>query len=140
MRKDTFCDPKRLHRYNRRQRKKLHIGEFQELVFKASVSFDPPLDAEAFDRFLDDVIEFVESRNLGLWGLGGCAPLSETSGLIQADYKSPLLSPTEEDRQALLVWLQSYPQASSAHVSEFVDAWYGFDDEGDIKEASLGEE
>lgn len=137
MKKDTFCDPTRLSRYNRRQRKKLHIGEFQELVFKASVTFDPPLDNKAFDRFLDDVIEFVESRNLGLWGLGGCAPLSETSGLIQVAYQSPLLSPTEEDRQALLAWLQAYPQASSAQVGDFVDAWYGFDDEGDVKAEEL---
>lgn len=126
--KMRLSDPNRLHRYNRRQRKKYHIGEFQQLMFQVSARYEPALDNEAFDRFLDDFIAFIESRNLEVCGMGGCVPLSETSGLIQAGYYSGLLSPTEKDRQALLAWLQAYPQVCFAKVDDFVDAWYGFED------------
>ena len=40
-----------LRRLNRRQRKKLRVGEFQELVFEVRVQFRQPMDDAAHDAF-----------------------------------------------------------------------------------------
>ena len=114
----------RLRRLNRRQRKKLRLGEFQELVFEIRVHFHQPLDDAAYDSFLDAFIDFIESRKLAVGGLGGRLPLAETDGIISAWGRG---SPAEEDRQAVLAWLHERPEAALAEVGEFVDGWYGWD-------------
>jgi len=113
----------RLRRLNRRQRKKLRLGEFQELVFEIRVRFHQPLDDTAYDPFLDAFIEFIESRQLAIGGLGGRLPLAETDGIISAWSRD---SPSEEDRQAVLAWLHERPEVALAEVGEFVDGWYGW--------------
>jgi hypothetical protein len=114
----------RLCRLNRRQRKKLRLGEFQELVFEIRVRFHQPLDEAAYDPFLDAFIEFIESCQLAVGGLGGRLPLAETDGIISAWGRG---SPVEEDRQAILAWLHERPEVAFAEVGEFVDGWYGWD-------------
>ena len=48
-------------RLNRRQRKKLRVGDFQELVFEVRVQFHQPMEDAAHDAFLDGFIEIIES-------------------------------------------------------------------------------
>lgn len=114
----------RLRRLNRRQRKKLRLGEFQELVFEVRLSFKEPLDGAAFEPFLDAFIDFIEMRRLAVGGLGGRLPLTETDGMISAWERG---SPVDGDRQAVLAWLQARPEVAQAEVGEFVDGWYGWD-------------
>jgi len=62
---------RKLARLNRRQRKKLRVGEFQELVFEASIRFGQPMEGSRLDAFVDGFIDRIESRRLVVGGLGG---------------------------------------------------------------------
>lgn len=115
---------RRLHRLNRRQRKKLRLGEFQELIFEVRVAFREPLDEAAYDRFIDGFIDFIESRKLLVGGMGGRLPLAETDGMIAARGRG---SPSDEDRRAVLAWLEARPEVVQAEAGEFVDAWHSWD-------------
>lgn len=114
----------RIRQLNQRQRKKLHLGEFQQLIFSVHAQFQPPLDESAYMALWTEFIDFIESRNLWIGGLGGDLPLAETEGIIQASDRE---SPSEEDRQAVVTWLQARPEVSSASAEELVDGWYGWD-------------
>lgn len=115
----------RLKRLNRRQRKKLRVGEFQELVFEVRMTFHQPADEASYSGLLDAFIDLIESRRLAVGGLGGRLHLVETDGIVSAWGRG---SPTEEDRQSVLDWLKHRPEVLHADVSEFVDGWYGWED------------
>jgi uncharacterized protein YggL (DUF469 family) len=51
----------------RRLRKKLHVGEFQELGFEVRFSWQSDAEHD-FDEKLDEWIDFVESQG---WAFGG---------------------------------------------------------------------
>jgi len=51
-----------------RIRKKRRLGEFKELGFEIRGTFTPGVN---HDRLLDDLIDFVESRDLGIGGSFG---------------------------------------------------------------------
>jgi len=114
----------KLNRLNRRQRKKLLVGEFQELVFDTRISFAKPLDESAYDAFIDAFIDFVESRHLVIGGFGGSLPLAEMDGLVS---KAGPGSATEADRQAVQAWLEQRAEVSQVQLGELVDGWYGWD-------------
>lgn len=68
---------KRLHKMNRRQHKKLHLGEFQTLIFGVQGSLHQAEDdAEAFDRFMDELIAYLEVNDFGMAGGGDCGDFS----------------------------------------------------------------
>jgi uncharacterized protein YggL (DUF469 family) len=112
-----------IRRLNRRQRKKLHVGEFQELVFEVRVQFRQLLDDAALDTFLDEFIEYIESRQLVVGGMGGQLPLTTTDGVVSTWGRG---SPTEEDRSAVVNWLLQRPEVASAAAGDLVDGWYGW--------------
>jgi uncharacterized protein YggL (DUF469 family) len=116
---------RKLARLNRRQRKKLRVGKFQELVFEVRIRFHQPMEEARLDTFLDGVIELIEARQLVVGGLGGTLPLLATDGIVSALKRG---SPTEEDRQAVLDWARRRPEVADAAVGELVDGWYGWDD------------
>ena len=94
---------RKLRRLNRRQRKKLRVGEFQEFVFEVRIQFRQHMDDVAHDVFLEGFIDLIESRRLAVGGMGGQLPLLETDGVVSACGRG---SPTEEDRAAVVNWLQ----------------------------------
>lgn len=114
----------RLLRLNRRQRKKLRLGEFQELGFEASATFCIPFqyDDGVYDAFLVAFIDFIESRDLLFGGMGGAFPLAKTDAFVTTSKRG---STTDEDRHAVLAWLQARPEIAHAQVGEFIDAWHG---------------
>jgi uncharacterized protein YggL (DUF469 family) len=114
----------RIRQLNPRQRKKLRLGEFQELIFLVRAQFHTPLDESAYIDLWTDFISFIEPRKLWIGGLGGSLPLSETEGMIQACGRG---SPSEEDRQAVITWLRARPEIASASADDFVDGWYSWD-------------
>lgn len=111
----------RLRQLNQRQRKKLRLGEFQEFIFQANARFHLPLDESAYEPFIDDFVEFLESRKLIIGGMGGRFPIATTDGFIQASGRG---SPSETDRHAIVNWLLARPEMASASADEFVDGWY----------------
>lgn len=113
---------RKLSRLNRRQRKKLRVGEFREFLFAVQMRFGVPLDEAAYEDFLDALVRFADSQRLTFGGLGGRTPLTETSAVVSTRTRG---SPSEADRQALLEWLQGRCEVESAEVGAFADAWYG---------------
>lgn len=133
--KHPFNDPNRLFRYNRRQRKKHRIGQFQECIFSVKASFNPPLTHEDYDVFINAFFDLADERQLSIWAFGGSFPLQETNGVVEASYKSPNLSPTEQDREAVLTWFNHHPMVATVSVGELVDGWYGYDEEDNNDES-----
>lgn len=109
----------RLRRLNRRQRKKLRLGEFQEFTFEVQVQFHEPLDEVAYDLFLDSFLEFVEVRLLAFGGMSWRLPQTKIDGVISAWGHG---SPTDDDRQSVLAWLQERPEIALAKVEELCNA------------------
>lgn len=105
---------------NKRLRKKKHVGEFREDGFyiKAQLSFLKN-DSPECDKFVDDLIEFVESKNLYIGGGVG----TETD-VFCTRYKG---SCTEDDRQTVSEYLKNHPLVIRFKVGPLVDAWYGSD-------------
>lgn len=113
-----------MQRWNRRQRKKLRLGEFQELGFTLSLIFVEPLDESRFDRFVDAMIEAIESLGLCVGGLGGAFPIAETDGFVVTFRRG---SVSAEEQSQLLDWLQARPELKAANASELVDVWHGWE-------------
>ncbi|MFK7088628.1 YggL family protein [Chromobacterium violaceum] len=105
---------RRLKHWNRRQRKKHHVGEFQELGFALEVRFHTELDDAACDAWLDALIEVVERMGLAYGG-------GDTGGFVSTWERG---SVTPAQRDALLAWARSYPAVAEAHASELLDAWH----------------
>lgn len=113
---------RKIRRLNRRQRKKLRVGEFQQLVFEVRIRFHHPMDDATHDAFLDGFIALIESRQLAVGGMGGRLPILETDGIVSAWGRG---SPSEADRQAVVDWLYRQPEVASAQAGDFIDGWYG---------------
>lgn len=116
----------RLHRWNRRQRKKLRLGEFQELGFTLYLTFHTPQDEAAYELHWHAIIERIETLGLCVGGLGGTLPIAETDGFVSGwDHGSV----TSEQVSSLLEWCRARPEVKEARASELVDAWHGWGNE-----------
>lgn len=108
-------------RRSRRLRKKLHIGEFQELGFEFDVQFKREPTPDEAESFVDALLaEAIESRNLafGGWAQGGYVARAGRGSV------------TEQERDAVLDWLRSRPEVREVRASGLKDVWYGpFDDD-----------
>lgn len=100
----------------RRLRKKLYLGEFAVLGFEFSCQLADQTDA-TYDAFIDELVEFVEGRNLMVFG-GGSEDNFDAFVSSQQRYGSA----TEEDREATQAWLDANAKVKSAKVGELVDA------------------
>jgi len=105
---------------SRRLRKKLYIDEFAVYGFEATITF-ADFDENAFDTLLDEMFDFVESRNLMIEGGGG---VDEFDVFISSNERYG--SATEEDRSAVSNWLDGQSIIQSVEVSDLVDANYDF--------------
>lgn len=111
---------RRLKRLNRRQRKKLRVGEFQERVMDIRITLRNPLEAAAYDAFLADFMVLIESRHVPVRRDGGLYVL-EGQDLVSAWWRG---APTEADREAVQAWLGQRAEVAAAEVGAATDAWY----------------
>ncbi len=103
----------------RRLRKKLYLGEFAVLGFELSADLN--LEAEDdYDSWLDQFIEFIESRNLCM---GGSGSVKSFSAFICSTGRYS--SARDEDREAVKHWLDSSGVTSNVVIGGLVDAYYG---------------
>lgn len=109
----------RVRRLNQRQRKKLRLGEFQELVFLVRVQFRRPMNEPTYEPFIDEFIDFIESLDLSVGGMGGRLPLAETEGVIQSWGRG---SATAEDRHAVVGWLLAREEVAFVSAGELNSA------------------
>lgn len=103
---------------SRRLRKKLCVGEFQELG--AEVSFQA-VDID-FDLALDKWIEFVESN---AWSFGGGGNLYQNliSGFLT---NSPGKTLTNQDLQLVEDWFNKSDWVAEFNIGSLKDAWHGY--------------
>ncbi len=103
----------------RRLRKKLRVGEFQELGFDVTYTSKPELTESDRDKLLDAFIEFAIEANELAAGGGGITSMD----FFVASSKSRG-SATEAHRQAVETWLNSRTDIDSFKVGDFRDAWH----------------
>ena len=102
-----------------RLRKKLHVGEFQELGFEVRFQVADNLSHEAFDAVVDAFIsQAIEAYGL-VCGGGGKNP--EWTVFVTRDGRG---SVTEVHRQAIERWLTARPEVNAMQSGPLVDAWY----------------
>ena len=100
---------------SRRLRKKMRVGEFQELGFEYELKLKQPLTPEQEEALMDRLLnELILPRNLAASGW-----VSE--GFVMAYLRG---SAPEDDHQATQAWLAAQPEVAEATVSALKDAWY----------------
>lgn len=101
---------------SRRLRKKLRLGEFQELGFFYEATIKGSVDEHAFiDGLLSEVIE---PNGLGFGGwVGGGAVSKLHRGSV-----------SEGERKLVLNWLAERPEVMSLSATDLVDMWHGVTD------------
>ncbi|WP_110971280.1 MULTISPECIES: YggL family protein [Pseudomonas] len=100
---------------SRRLRKKLCVGEFQELGFELNLEFKEDLSDEAIDAFLDAFLAEAMDAN-GLDYVGG-----DDFGLVCSAKRG---SATEEQRATVEAWLKGRGELTKIEISPLLDAWY----------------
>ena len=104
---------------NRRLRKKLHLGEFQQLGFEISIDLKPDLASDELDRFLDQfILDAIEKNGLAYGG--------GTSGGFITMWKRGSVS--EAHRAVVEDWLRRRHEVVAVTVGRLVDAWYSEDE------------
>jgi uncharacterized protein len=104
--------------HNRRQRKKLHIGEFQEMGFSAAARFLPDTSPAQRDELLDAFIAFIEENGM----LAAVSTSTDFDAFIISG--APRGSTTEDQRAAVQGWLSKQDGVTDTVVGEMVDAWH----------------
>jgi len=100
----NYCYRRRTR--SRRLRKKLHIGEFQELGFDYELTWRAPPSVEVQDQFIDRLIEdVVEALALCLGGGVTCGFVAARRGNV-----------TAADRAAFESWIRRWPGLDRVQV------------------------
>ncbi len=104
---------------NTRQRKKLRIGEFQELGFEVTADLNAGLDAAAMEAACDAfIVDCIEANRLAYGGASG----NRIDGFVIAVHGRETV--TEADREAVVKWLAARAEFQPARVGELTDVWY----------------
>ncbi|WP_075183148.1 YggL family protein [Pantoea sp. 1.19] len=102
---------------SRRLRKKLHVGEFQELGFSIAWTFPEGTSETHIDSTLDALIEeVIEPNGLAFDGSGYLS----WEGLICLQQTGKC---TEAQREQVRSWLKAR-QLQDVQVSELFDVWW----------------
>ena len=108
-------------RGRKRQRKKLHLAEFQEFGFRVRFQFSQEFTEAQLKHLMGDfMVNSIEKG--GLMFVGG-GTLDRWEGFVVLDASRG--SATEEHRQLVTEWLESRPEVTEFEVGPLVDAWYG---------------
>jgi uncharacterized protein YggL (DUF469 family) len=100
---------------SRRLRKKMRVGEFQELGFEYELKVKQALSAEQEEALMDRFVrELLVPRNLAAAGW-------VRDGFVTAYGRG---CGPKDDRQATQAWLAAQPEVAEATVSALKDAWY----------------
>ncbi len=104
-----------MRKRSRRLRKKLRLGEFQQLGFEVSITLKPNLEIDALDRFLDEfILDAIEKNELAFGG--------GTDGGFITTWKRG--STSDAHRTIVENWLRRRQEVVSVTLGFLVDAWY----------------
>lgn len=110
-----------VRRYNQRQRKKKHVGEFQEVGFMIEAQLSQALSQQERDAFLNRFLnEAIEANGLGFGGgldddFGGFVVSEKAYGKLD-----------ESHRALVTAWLNQQSMLKDVQVGPLRDAWYGW--------------
>lgn len=105
-------------KHNLRQRKKLRLGEFQELGFEVTAKITKTLTQEDRSAFIDALITAIDEMGL-LFG-GGFNGGFEGFVVVDAVRGSV----TEQQRESFKKWLETRNELQDVVVGPLKDAWY----------------
>lgn len=107
---------------NRRQRKKNHLGEFQEW----GLSIAAPLvgcDTKAtMDAFIDDFLAEVESHKLMFGGGFGTASVANLDGVLAKPGRGSM---TQAQAESVMAWLAADWRVNAVTSCIWIDSWHG---------------
>jgi len=106
--------------YNQRQRKKLRIGEFQELVFVVTANPAKPLSIDEREVWMERFIEQAIERNSVV-----CAAAFNDDFWCYVIGEKERASVTEAQRLAVLDWLNKQTEIVNLQASPLRDAHLG---------------
>ncbi|MDO7876870.1 50S ribosome-binding protein YggL [Hymenobacter sp. ASUV-10] len=104
----------------KRLRKKLHLGEFQEMCFAVRLTFASPEESTEGDAFWYKPVTAVEANNLLILGM------ADDFCIMTDFYKMPdglWKTATENDRHFMKDWLERQPEVQSFTVGPLANAW-----------------
>lgn len=104
---------------NTRQRKKMHLGEFQELGFLVNWQFDEGTSIDQIDEIVDKfIIEVIQANNLAYEGSG----YLHWEGLVCLEK----IGKCEEKHRTLVKnWLEANG-IKQVEISELFDIWWDY--------------
>jgi uncharacterized protein YggL (DUF469 family) len=105
----------------KRIRKKKHLGEFRELGFEVRGDLRSGLSGNDIEAFVDRLIDVVEARSLAFGGSAGRD--DKFDGFVTRAGRD---SATEDDREALAVFLEGAAEIVRHEVGALRDAWHGW--------------
>jgi uncharacterized protein YggL (DUF469 family) len=111
--------PGNLKNLNTRQRKKMRVGEFQELGFSLKAQFVAGLDIATQDALLDAWLTTVDQAGVSFGGQFDADGTLE--GLV---FQVSRVAVSEEVRSSLLAWLKSRAEVASMEASGLFDLWH----------------
>jgi uncharacterized protein len=104
-----------MRQQSRRLRKKLHLGEFQQLGFEVSITLKPNMGIDGLDRFLDEfILDAIEKNKLAFGG-------GTDGGFITTEKRG---SASEAHRTLVENWLNRRQEVVSVALGPLADAWY----------------
>jgi uncharacterized protein YggL (DUF469 family) len=107
-----------LKRRSRRLRKKLHVGEFQEMGVEVKIIID--IEQLDFDSAIDKLIEYIEEDDCSFCG-GGDMDGNVISGIM---YRSNRGTITPSDKESFKTWLSNQSWIKGFSMSRLVDMWH----------------
>jgi uncharacterized protein YggL (DUF469 family) len=110
----TKQPPPPVRRRSKRLRKKLRIEEFKEDGFAVGFRLSSNLSPKSKDEFWSAFMRLIESRGLAFGG--------GEEGYVTKFGRG---SATEEERDAVRVWLEARPGVEQIVLGPLEDAWYG---------------
>ena len=102
---------------NKRLRKKLRVGEFQEMGFELRFQLPADYDESAQKRFFDSFIDQAIEANALAYG-GACK--RQWGGFVASIRRG---SDMEQHRRSVRQWLDDHRDVSAIVVGSLEDAW-----------------
>jgi len=106
---------------NRRQRKKIYLGEFQEWGLSIAaplVGCDPE---STMDAFIDHFLAMVESHKLMFGGGFGTASVADLDGVLAKPGRGIL---TQAQAESIMAWLAADGRVGDLTKCTWIDLWH----------------
>ena len=107
---------------NRRQRKKNHLGEFQEWGLSIAAPLVGCNTESTMDAFIDDFLAAVESHKLMFGGGFGTAKVANLDGVLAKPGRGSM---TLAQAEAVLTWLAGDARVGDVTSCNWIDLWLG---------------